>query len=451
MLGVVVFYLTFTSLVALITVRKVEALEEFTLAGRRLGYLYLVPLFMAELVGGASTVGMAELAYKVGISSVWFNLSMALGCVVVAYLASGWYRESGITTVPEAFSKLFDERCRLVVLVLFCVVYFVLFSVEVAALGALLAPISGLSATGARILAAFLFLLLSATAGLWSVAWCNMIHALAIYGGMFLALFLVLGGAGGWHGVLGALPPHFFRPLSLGPARILAWLVGLPLAFVVSQPMIQSVASALDPIKARRALVVASLMIVMLALSVAFTGMAARVVYPHIPPRQLLFFIARSAPGPLGGLVLSGILAALLSTAPVLLLALATIVGQDLMVSLFPHLAPRVSLVGMRAIMVVGTLLSLLVAPKIRLILGTLMDAFQIRAVVGMVFLLGLRWKGMDSFRAFWSMVVAGAGGVGWVLLGKPWGVEPLYLSLLLGTAVIFFPGFRPSSRTRES
>jgi len=432
MLKVVIFYLIFTTILALFTTRRAKALEDFLVAGRRLGYFFLIPLFMAELIGGASTVGMSELAYKIGISSAWFNISMAIGCILVASLAAGWYKESGITTVPEAFLRIFDEKCRLMVCAIFCVVYFVLFTVEISALSAILSPLFKISPQKAQILSAFVFLLLTAAAGLWTVAWCNVLHALVIYVGMFIALYYAIGASGGWLSVIHKLPKSYFNPLSLGTPKIFAWLLGLPLAFVVSQPMIQSVVSAWDPKKAKRSVICAGIFIILLALSVAFIGMAARVSYLRIVPRQLLFMIAKSAPDPFGGIIIAGIIAALLSTAPILLLALATIIKQDFL-SLFPwKFSDKSDVWIVRLIMLANAFFSLLLAPKIKLILGTLMDAFQIRAVVGIVFLAGLYWRKMDASKAFWSMGIAGTGGILWVILGKPFKIEPIYISLLL-------------------
>ena len=63
-------------------------------------------------VGGASTIGTAQLAFSVGVSPWWFSLGLGLGLVVMAAFYASPLRRAGLETVPEYLGTPLRPRWR---------------------------------------------------------------------------------------------------------------------------------------------------------------------------------------------------------------------------------------------------------------------------------------------------------------------------------------------------
>ena len=75
----------------------------FLFAGRKLGP-GLVAVNVAGLaVGAASTIGVAEQAFSVGIAAGWYNGAWAAGALVMGMVAAARNRKINCTTVPALF------------------------------------------------------------------------------------------------------------------------------------------------------------------------------------------------------------------------------------------------------------------------------------------------------------------------------------------------------------
>ena len=60
--------------------------ENFALAGRRLSAPLICVTIIGLAVGGASTIGVSEHAFRVGLSAGWYTIAWALGAIVWACL-----------------------------------------------------------------------------------------------------------------------------------------------------------------------------------------------------------------------------------------------------------------------------------------------------------------------------------------------------------------------------
>ena len=86
----------------------------YLLAGRSLPYWVIAPLLTGLAIGGASTIGVAERAYSVGISAGWYNAAWAAGALLVGLFAAHRYRQLEITTLPELFEKHYSVSGRVI-------------------------------------------------------------------------------------------------------------------------------------------------------------------------------------------------------------------------------------------------------------------------------------------------------------------------------------------------
>lgn len=57
--------------------------EAYVLAGRKLTTPLIMVSIVGLAVGGASTIGVAEQAYKVGLSAGWYTAAWGIGAIVM--------------------------------------------------------------------------------------------------------------------------------------------------------------------------------------------------------------------------------------------------------------------------------------------------------------------------------------------------------------------------------
>ena len=87
---------------------------EYLFAGRKLSAGLIAVNITGLAVGAASTVGVAENAFKVGMAAGWYNAAWAAGAVVMGLVAAGKLRAMKISTIPEFFEKYYDTKGRVI-------------------------------------------------------------------------------------------------------------------------------------------------------------------------------------------------------------------------------------------------------------------------------------------------------------------------------------------------
>ncbi|MGL5694605.1 MAG: hypothetical protein ACRCXA_11045, partial [Peptostreptococcaceae bacterium] len=63
--------------------KKVKSAGDFAVGGRQAGAGIIAGSIIGTLVGGASTIGTAQLAYTYGFSAWWFTLGGGIGCLIL--------------------------------------------------------------------------------------------------------------------------------------------------------------------------------------------------------------------------------------------------------------------------------------------------------------------------------------------------------------------------------
>ena len=75
-------YLALMIVIGIYASRKQDSVEDFFIAGGKLGTFSIACLWLASWVGGAAVVGGAAKTYQVGISGGWYTMCMAIGCLL---------------------------------------------------------------------------------------------------------------------------------------------------------------------------------------------------------------------------------------------------------------------------------------------------------------------------------------------------------------------------------
>lgn len=445
---------------------RVRSLDEYLLSGRRQGTLGTAATVAATVIGAGSTLGAAGVAYFVGVSASWYLLSAAPGLLLLGLTLAPVLRRLSVYTVPEFLEIRYGRRAGLLAAALGVVALVLFVSAQFYAMGALVSHLTGLSLTAALTLSAVAVVAYTWRGGNWAVHWSDALQLVWIYAGLLLAAAAALRLVGGLAAFTSPPPAAgfeamggtWFHPVlrettagwdlfALGNT-VIAWVVMSTTWHFAMQSTAQRVLASRDPGVARRACLLAALGIVPLALVVALSGMAARVLYPGLGPVagmeqvNALPALVQGLLNPgVGGIVLAALVAVIMSTCDSALLGAGTLLVKDLLPRL--RVGPGEGAQAIRATRrwVLGTgALALGVA----LLAPTLVRMLEMVAAIYCValfgpLLLGAFWRGATEAGALVAMVTSGAVGLAWrgLRLEAETGVHMLNLSLPLSLGAL--------------
>jgi SSS family solute:Na+ symporter len=93
--------LTGVALLGFISGRRVRSAADFTGSNRRATASVVAGTITGTLVGGASTIGTAQLAFAHGLCAWWFTLGAGLGCLLLGAVLARPVRARSALTVSE--------------------------------------------------------------------------------------------------------------------------------------------------------------------------------------------------------------------------------------------------------------------------------------------------------------------------------------------------------------
>lgn len=81
--------------------RRVKSADDYALGGRSAGVGMVAGSIIGTIVGGAATVGTAQLGFTLGQTAWWFTLGSGIGLMVMGLFYARPLRNSGLTTISE--------------------------------------------------------------------------------------------------------------------------------------------------------------------------------------------------------------------------------------------------------------------------------------------------------------------------------------------------------------
>lgn len=328
----ILIYLGALVAVALRTSRGVSTQEDFSVAGRRLSTFVLFGTMVATWIGTGSIFGNAEKTYRAGIAAWILPVGALIGIWVLSRLA-GRARGLRQITIQDLLEKRYNAVARIFGVVALVIAYTTIVSYQYRAAGAVLnLTLPELDYGTAVIVAAGFIIVYTVIAGMLSIAYIGVIQGVTMMVGITLALPVFLYRAGGLSGMYERLESSHFE--IFGP---IGWLEALglllpPFLLVLGDAnMYQRFFSARSVGVAKRAVLWALVGIAFMEFAIIVTAWVATSLQPglEIPGRVIAFASRDHLPLALGALMLTTIMAIVLSTAGSYLLSPATAVVRD--------------------------------------------------------------------------------------------------------------------------
>jgi SSS family solute:Na+ symporter len=332
-LGVIVITLLTVSLARAHTV-KTKA--DFLVAGRSLPAFVLVFTLLSSWVGSGSLLAGAENAYRHGFVALWQGGGGWAGLLLIYFIAPRARRFAQFT-IPDLLEARYNQVARVLGVIAVLFAYTAITSYQLIGGGDILHLLfpAVITATLGKYIIAIFVILLTAIAGMSSVAYMDVVIGLLATITMLIALPVLIHAAGGWSAVTHTLPATHFQILG-DYSFVQAMELFLPTCLLMlgNQSMYQKFFSAKSERDARVAVVgwivgtvILESVIVALAV-VASSIFRSGEVSQH--PREILAYSAlHGMPALLGALLMGAIFAKIISTANNYLFSPATNLIED--------------------------------------------------------------------------------------------------------------------------
>jgi len=323
--------------------RSVKSHADFMVAGRNVPVALLVGTLVCTWIGSGSLFGGAGLAYRSGISELWFSFGGWMGLVVAFFLA-GRVRRIAKYTVPDLLEERYNAAARLLGTLAIILAYVTIAAYQFRGGGWILSIVTdgAIGPTAGMWITAAVIVLFTALAGMVSIVTVDVFNGLLIVLAIILALPYMVFAHGGVAEVVAGLPDTHTTPLGDHNAL---WALGVSmptfLLILGESGMYQKFFSAKDEGSARKAVVGMVAGIVFIEVTLALLAIVGRSVFPDLVDQStvvgvaasetVILFIARHGlPLVMGAVLLASAVAIVLSTGNTFLLVPSTNVSRDI-------------------------------------------------------------------------------------------------------------------------
>ncbi|MCK5746313.1 MAG: sodium/solute symporter [Oricola sp.] len=419
-IAVILVYFTAVLLHGFWSGRRERDTGDYFLAGRSLPWALIGASLYASNMSGASFVGLIGASYEYGL--VVFNYEWTAAAVLIffaLFMAPAFLRAK-LFTVPEYLEKRFDRRTRRLYAGF---TLFTLMFIDIA--GALFAGglviamlVPALSLWGAAAILALLAGVYTIAGGLRAVVVTDAVQAALMIAGSCVILWAGLDAAGGWSDLFAGLEAGRTQMIKPADDPFLPWtgLFGVVLLgfyyWTLNQYFVQRALAARDLKAARRGALSGGFLKLPNLFFMVLPGLIAFVLFPALERPDLAFptLIVELLPAGLKGLIVTALVAAIMSSLDSAFNAGASIAVMDFIKPLRPGTGEKTLLWTGRAVTALMMLFGILVVPLVERF-GSLFAYFQstlayITPAVVATFMAGLFAPRTSARAAFWTLAV---------------------------------------------
>ncbi|KGD71896.1 proline:sodium symporter PutP [Tatumella morbirosei] len=456
--------------------RSTKNFDDYILGGRKLGSLVTALSAGASDMSGWLLMGLPGAIFLSGISESWIAIGLVIGAWLNWKIVAGRLRvqtehHNNALTLPDYFSSRFEDRSKVlrVISALIILVFFTIYCASGIVAGArLFESTFGMSYETALWAGAAATIVYTFLGGFLAVSWTDTVQASLMIFALILTPVIVIIAVGGIPDAMKVIEAHgpgftdiFNRTSFIGIISLLGWGLGY-----FGQPHILARFMAADSHRSMRAArrIGMSWMILCLAgaVGVGFFGIAYFDTHPAMAgavnqnAERVFIELAKILFNPwIAGILLSAILAAVMSTLSCQLLVCSSALTEDFYKAFLRKNA------GQRERVWVGRLMVLLVAlvaillarnPENK-VLGLVSYAWAgFGAAFGPVVLLSVCWKNMTRNGALAGMIAGAVTVVIWkqfALFGL-YEIIPGFIVGLLAIVIFSKTGSRPSQEALQ-
>ena len=427
-------------------IQRHENAEQYFLAGRKLTWPLIGLSLFASNMSSSSLVGLAGSGYETGISVFSYEWMAAIVLIIFAIFFLPYYLRTKIYTLPEFLEKRYDSRVRYYFSGLTVITNIGIDTAATLYAGALVIQLifPSVELWQSILVLAVMSGLYTIAGGLTAVVYTDAVQAILLMTGSVILTILAFIKIGSWQAVTAITPPEHLSIIQPADDSFLPWpglFTGVLLLgfyfWATNQFIVQRALGAKNIQHGQWGAIFAGFLKLTTLFIMIFPGTMARVLYPDLAKANLVYPTLLFDLLPVGilGLVLAGLIAAMMSSIDSALNSASTLVTMDFYHKWRPESSPEALMWAGRIVTFIFMILAAIWAPQIDKF-PTLWEYLQsalsyICPPIVAVFVLGMFWKRGNGNGAF-AAVVVGTGLAVFLLFIPELDLHYLYVALLL-------------------
>lgn len=404
--------------------------SDYFLGGRNLGWFAIGASLFASNIGSEHLIGLAGSGAKGGVAVAQFEILAGIILLLLGWVFVPFYLRSGVTTMPEFLQQRYGSAARTYLSVVSIIAY-VLTKISVTIFaGAVVFEAIGFEFWTGAVAVVIATGIYTVMGGLKAVIYTDAMQMFIIVGGAITVTLIGLDTIGGYEALKTSLDPSFFDMWKPATDPEFPWtgiLFGAPILGVwywcTDQFIVQRVLSAKDIHNARQGSIFGGILKQLPLFIFVLPGMVAAVLASkglltlESPDHALPTMIASILPSGLKGILVAGLLAALMSSLSSVFNSCSTLITYDFYKRLKPDASEKklvlIGQISTAALVVAG----LLWIPLMKYISGTLFSYLQsvqayISPPIAAVFLLGIFVRRINAKGAMAALLTGAVLGV---------------------------------------
>ncbi|MEX0599275.1 MAG: sodium:solute symporter [Rhodothermales bacterium] len=410
---------------AYIQERKDETAAGYFLAGRNVGWFVVGASLFASNIGSEHLIGLAGTGANSGVAVGQFEILASLVLLLLGWVFVPFYIKSGVYTMPEFLERRYSPAARWYLSIISIVGYVLTkISVTIYAGGIVFETLMGINFWVGAFIVVVITGIYTIMGGLRAVVYTDLIQMFVLIGGATAVTVIGLGEVGGWSMLRETAGPGFFnlwKPMTDPSFPWTGILFGAPILAVwywcTDQFIVQRTLSAKNEDHARRGTIFAGYLKLLPLFIFVIPGVIAYVLAEQgqlelaQSDQALPALVGLLLPAGLRGLVVAGLLAALMSSLSSVFNSCSTLITWDIYKKMKPNATERrlvwVGRLATGALVVFG----LLWIPFMQIISGRLYEYLQsvqayIAPPIAAVFLVGILWRRINADGAITSLLL---------------------------------------------
>jgi SSS family solute:Na+ symporter len=315
---------------------KVKTAADFSGSSRKAGSALVAGTIMGTLVGGASTVGTAQLAFEYGLCAWWFTLGAGIGCLILGLAMLKPLYNSNQETIPQFLVQAYGPSIGPISSTFTSIGMFLNLIGQGIAAAALLTTVSGINTNTAVIIGIILVMGYVLAGGVQGTGMVGVVKLLLLYAATIITGGLAFYMFNGTSGISAAFPVKFpwFSLLGRGASTDLAAGFSLIIGVLSTQTYIQAVLSGKNVAASRKGALLSALLIPPIGIGGILAGLYMRANIASFPGLEssavLPVFILHYLPPVAAGIIIATLLIAVIGTWAGLSLGISTLLTRDI-------------------------------------------------------------------------------------------------------------------------
>jgi len=333
--SIISLYFAFILIKGILHSRKIKNQDDFLVAGRNIGWFFLLCTMSATVIGGGSSIGAIGKTYEWGILMLFVSTGWYLQFIFSGLFVAPKFRELKLYTVAGYFKHRFDNKNRFLALLLSLLFSIGVFGAQMVAFGKIITSmIPEISYFLAVIIGGGIVILYSTAGGLMAVIHTDVYQFIILFAGFVITLFLCIPDLISVRSDLFEVVPNNFFEFDGGKGILFA--ITTFFAFLVGETFAPGYATRFcvgKNIKETKKGVTGAGIFLTFTFPIIlfFIALYARYYFPEIDSEQALPKTILKLNNPIvGGIIIAALMSAIMSSADSILNSSTAIIIKDI-------------------------------------------------------------------------------------------------------------------------